>query len=522
MERTDHQLLRNKGAVSLAKSPGTEAPSPVPKGGADPASAVETELDSRAVPLVVDLDGTLVLTDTLFESAIALIKQKPWAVIWLAAWLLRGRAFLKMKVASQIELSAETLPYHPELLAYLQTERGTGRTIILATAAHQSIANAVGTKTGLFDEVIGSSASVNLKGSRKCAALVEKFGLRRFDYIGDSSEDTPVWAASRIAHVAGSRTRVPSSALAAGAKQGRVFAGPMPTLRSWMRAVRVHQWVKNVLLFVPTLAAHKLDREVITTLVITFFGFSFLASGTYIVNDLFDLAADRKHPRKSKRPFASGEFSIARGVLLAFVLIAAGFALGAAVGLDLVLCLVAYLALTLTYSTFLKNKPIIDVVALALLYTLRVYTGGIVSGSNISPWLFQFSIFLFLSLAFVKRYSELRRLRTERKLDAPGRGYGRSDLSIISQAGLGSGLLAGLVLALYINGSEIQRLYPRPHMLWIICPLFTYWITRVWLIAHRGNMNEDPVIYAFHDKVSYIVGGVILGAAILGMAPSAP
>jgi 4-hydroxybenzoate polyprenyltransferase len=287
-----------------------------------------------------------------------------------------------------------------------------------------------------------------------------------------------------------------------------------------MKAVRVHQWVKNVLLFVPTLAAHRLDREILTTLLLTFFAFSALASGTYVINDLFDLAADRKHPRKSKRPFASGEFSLARGSWLASALIAVGFALGVAVGLDLVLCLVAYLALTVTYSTYLKNKPIIDVIALALLYTLRVYTGGIVTGFNISPWLFQFSIFLFLSLAFVKRYSELRRLRSERQQDAPGRGYRRHDLSIISQAGIGSGLLAGLVLALYINGQEIQRLYPRPHMLWIVCPVFTYWITRVWLIAHRGNMHEDPIIYAFHDKVSYIVGAVILGAAILGMAPS--
>jgi 4-hydroxybenzoate polyprenyltransferase len=511
MERADHQKLRNEVALSLAKS----------EGGAEPATALRSELDSLDIPLVVDLDGTLVLTDTLFESVIALIKQKPWSVIWLIGWLLRGRAVLKAKIAEHVEISAESLPYRPDLLAYIQAERSTGRTIILATAAHQSIADAVGVQAGLFDQVLGSNESVNLKGSRKCAALVEKFGLRQFDYVGDSREDIPVWAASRIAHVAGSRSQVPASALTAGAKQGRVFAGPTPTFRTWMRALRVHQWVKNVLLFVPTLTAHRVERDIVTTLLITFFGFSFLASGTYVINDLFDLAADRKHPKKSKRPFASGEFSIARGILLAFVLIAAGFALGAAVSVDLVLCLLAYLALTLTYSTFLKNKPIIDVVVLAMLYTLRVYTGGIVSGSNISPWLFQFSIFLFLSLAFVKRYSELRRLRRERKMDAPGRGYVRNDLSIISQAGLGSGLLAGLVLALYINGPDIQRLYPRPHMLWIVCPVFTYWITRVWLIAHRGNMNEDPILYAFHDKVSYIVGGVILGAAILGMAPSA-
>ena len=351
--------------------------------------------------MVVDLDGTLVFTDTLFESAIALIKLKPWSVIWLAGWLVRGKAVLKAKIAEHISVSADTLPYSPELIAFLQTERSAGRTIDSGYSGAPKHRQRGRNQYRLVRRGAGQQSICQLEGfpeartrwSRNldCAGLtMSAIAAKIFLSVPQAASPTS----------AGSGARVPASALAAGAKQGRVFAGPTPTFRCWMRALRVHQWVKNVLLFVPTLAAHRLDREVVTTLLITFFGFSFLASGTYVINDLFDLVADRKHPRKSKRPFASGEFSIARGVLLAFVLIATGFAFGAAVGLDLVLCLVAYLALTLTYSTYLKNKPIIDVVALALLYTLRVYTGGIVSGFNISPWLFQFSIFLFLSLAF--------------------------------------------------------------------------------------------------------------------------
>ena len=481
--------------------------------GDDPAAA--------NVPLVVDLDGTLILSDTLVESALVLIKQKPWLVFSLAAWLLQGRAVVKAEIARRVKLSVENLPYRAELLEYLKVEREAGRSVILATAAHGSIAEAIAAQTGLFAEVLASDTEINLKGPRKRDALVERFGVRQFDYVGDSRDDVPVWEASRVAHVAGAVTKAPASALAAGAMPGLAFSNRKPTFRTWLRAMRIHQWLKNVLVFIPPVMAHQINGEVMWPLAITFFAFSLLASATYIVNDLFDLASDRMHPKKSTRPFASGELSIAQGFVSAVFLGVAGIALGATVGLPLVACLLAYLAMTLTYSHMLKNKPVIDVVLLAVLHTLRVFTGGIVSGFFISAWLFQFSIFLFLSLAFVKRYSELRRLHMEEKSDTPGRGYRHGDRDIVSQAGVATGVAAGLVLALYINGQDIQRLYPRPYMLWIVCPLFVYWITRVWLIAHRGNMSEDPILFAMHDKVSYIVGGLILGAAVLGMTPGA-
>ncbi len=431
------------------------------------------------------------------------------------AWLLRGKAVLKSRIAERFQPDAANLGYRYDLLEYLQEEHARGRRLVLATAAHESTASNTSEHLKIFREVFASTDSVNLKGRVKRDRLVERFGLKGFDYIGDSKADTPVWTACRIGHIAGRMDSLPGVALAAGAQQGRIFATRRSGLMTWVRAMRPHQWVKNLLVFAPTLLNHHLDLQVLKSLIITFFAFSFVSSATYINNDLFDLTADRQHPRKSKRPLASGDLSISQGIALATCLLIAGFFLGTVVGLPLVACLLAYLALTSLYSSFLKGKPIIDVIALAMLYTLRLYAGGLVSTSFVSAWLFQFSIFLFISLAFVKRYSELRRLFHEGRHEAPGRNYRSSDLSIIGQAGITSGFLAGLVLALYVNGGEIQRLYPKPQLLWGLCPLFVYWISRVWLIAHRGNMNEDPIVWAFRDRVSYLVGFLMAVSMLL-------
>ena len=474
------------------------------------------ETGTPSIPLVVDLDGTLVTTDTLFENAALLLRQRPWLVLSMALWLLRGKAALKSEIAGRAQVKAEHLPFRPELVAWLQSESEDGRRIVLATGAHQITADAVAAHLGLFDEVLATSRRLNLTGTAKRDALVNKFGAGGFDYVGNGREDRPIWMVCRVAHIAG-RGHIPSVA----AMRGISFSDHPARFGSWLRAARPYQWVKNVLVFVPALLNHHLDLQILANLAITFLAFSFTASGTYIANDLFDLESDRQHSRKRKRPLASGELTITQGVLSVALFVAAGFGLSALVGTSLTMALCAYIFISLGYSIFLKNKPILDVVALAFLYTLRVYTGGIVGGAEISPWLFQFSMFLFLSLAFVKRYSELRRLRSLRKRDAPGRGYRLVDLALISQAGVGSGLIAGLILALYADSREIQLLYPHPHVLWCVCPIFVYWIVRVWIIAHRGNMTDDPILYAFRDRVSYIVGCAIVAAVLLGMMPNA-
>lgn len=474
------------------------------------------------IPLVVDLDGTLVSTDTLFESALSLIRKSPLSILQFPVWLIRGKARLKSEVCRRCLPKVENLPYRADLLNYLQQQRNDGRKLVLATAAHESAARSTSAYLGLFDEVLASTDSVNLKGAEKRNALVRRFGFRGFDYVGNSTVDAPVWESCRVGHVVGHLQRLPGSAVSAGTRQGKIFPTPRPSLKTWLREMRAYQWVKNLLVVVPTLLNHRLDGEVLKALAITFLGFSLVGSGSYIANDLFDLDADRRHPRKSKRPLATGEISIVQGLLMALFLPLAGLLLGLLVSKQLLFCLLLYLALTTLYSSFLKGKPILDVIVLAVLYTLRVYVGGVVTSANISPWLFQFSMFLFLSLAFVKRYSELQRLRNQGELEAVGRGYRPPDLDIISQAGLGSGLLASLVLALYVNAQEIERLYPRPQMLWGVCPLFVYWIIRVWLVAHRGNMREDPILFAFRDHVSYIVGILIIAAVLFAMLPHSP
>ncbi len=282
--------------------------------------------------------------------------------------------------------------------------------------------------------------------------------------------------------------------------------------------MRPEHWVKNLLVFLPALLNHHIDWHILNSLVVTFLAFSCVSSATYISNDLFDLAADRNHPYKCKRPLANGELSVPQGIAFSLGLGLIGALLGCVIGVELLIWLVSYVLLTFIYSSFLKGKRILDVIILASLYTLRVYAGGAVGKAHVSPWLLQFSICLFLSLAFVKRFSEMQRLSREGKLVAPGRNYRSEDLSMIGRYGIASGMLAVVVLGLYVNGHEVQRLYPRYPALWALCPLFIYWISRVWLVAYRGKMKEDPILWAFRDRVSYVVGFMIVITWIVASA----
>jgi 4-hydroxybenzoate polyprenyltransferase len=483
-----------------------------------------TDSSAAAWPLVVDLDGTLIKTDTFLESVLRLIRRDPSSVFLLIIWLASGRAALKAKVAERIQPDPATLPYRPDLILWLTERRAAGGKLVLATASHRTTAAAVAIHLGLFDDILASDETVNLKGTRKRDALVARFGVAGFDYVGDSAADDVVWAACHVAHVAGNR-HLTVAITQSGASEGCGFpdspGGFRAGVRNWIHAARVRQWVKNLLVFLPALL-NRSSLEVRSPLLAAFFAFSFVASGTYFLNDLFDLQADRAHPVKCRRPLASGAIGIPGGLANAVILIALGFFCCLSVGSSLTLCLLVYLLLSAAYTVFLKNKPVLDVAILAFLYTWRVYTGGLVSGTWLSPWLIQFSIFAFLSLAFLKRYSELRRMRVSRQHGSPVRGYRLGDIGVISQAGIGCGLIAGLILALYVNGPENAHLWPRPWALWGVCPIFVYWIVRAWMVAHRGNMNEDPILFAFQDKVSYLAVALILICAMAGMTPNAP
>ena len=466
-------------------------------------------------PLVVDLDGTLVRTDTLHESLLLLLKQNPLFFLLLPFWLLRGKAHLKAQVARRVQLDPAHLPYCAELVELLHHEKQRGRPLVLATAADSRIASAVAAHLGLFSAVYASDGSTNLSGPRKLAKLQAALA-GPFDYAGNAPDDVPVWRAARAALVVHAPASVVRQAQAVTTVE-RVFPGPPRRLAPLLRALRVHQWAKNALLFVPMLAAHRaLELSVLLPALVAFAAFCLCASSVYVTNDLLDLPADRRHPSKRRRPFAAGDLSPRTGMLLAPVLLGAGLAAAWSLPSSFLLLLAGYLATTLAYSLVLKQVAILDVLVLAALYTARIFAGTLATGVPTSSWLFTFSMFLFLSLALVKRFSELRRLAGLDDTAAPGRGYVASDATLLGNLGTASGYLAVLVLALYLTGRDVTALYLHPERLWLLCPLLLYWISRVWMLAHRDVIDDDPLVFALRDRVSWTVAG--LAALLLFLA----
>lgn len=475
-------------------------------GSPPPVTSLTSLPPSPAPPLVVDLDGTLTPTDTLHESFLLLLKRNPLLVLLLPLWLLKGKAHLKAELARRALPDPAHLPYDAALVDFLRAEHARGRRLVLATAADRRVADAVAAHLGVFDAVYASEDGVNLRGERKLARLREALG-EGFHYAGNERDDLAVWSGCGGALVVNAPGHVLKAVQALGCPV-QVFAAPRVGVRRWLKAVRVHQWAKNLLLFVPLLASHRaLNAELLTLALAGFAAFSLCASSVYVLNDLLDLEADRRHPTKRRRPFAAGTLPLSTGLVLAPLLLVAGFALALALlPRDFVLLLAGYYAVTLAYSLYLKQLMVIDVLVLAGLYTVRILGGSLAVGVPTSSWLFSFSMFLFLSLALVKRLSEVRRLRASNQEVAHGRGYFASDLEQLGQLGTSSGYLAVLVLALYISSEEVRRLYTHPERLWLLCPVMLYWVSRVWLLAHRGEVNEDPLVFALRDKVSYAVG----------------
>ena len=469
--------------------------------------------------LCVDLDGTLLATDLLQESFLAAFRRRPWIALQCVGWLLQGRARLKEELARRSSIDVAALPYREPVLAFLREERLRGRRIVLATAAWSSLAEAVARHVGVFDAVVATTAGHNLKGEAKARALAESCGPSGFDYLGDSHADFAVWRQSRRAYVVDTRGVVAKS-MPKEVRVARVF-GPEVARGSRIgglaSSLRPHQWAKNLLLFAPLAAAHRLDEPALVAAAITaFVAFCLVASSTYVVNDLLDLAADRAHAVKRARPLASGAITIGEALALAAVALAAGVALALALPPAFLAGLAAYVALTLLYSFALKKVTVLDVIALASLYTLRIIAGSLAVGVPLSFWLLAFSLFFFFSLALVKRYAELIALEARDAASVPGRGYAGHDAEMVMALGTSSALVSALVLALYINGDTVRALYSSPAVLWLLCPLLLYWIARVWVLAARGAMNEDPVLFAMRDPPSYAVAAA--GAAVVWLA----
>jgi 4-hydroxybenzoate polyprenyltransferase len=475
------------------------------------------------IPLVLDLDGTLVPTDTLVENLLRVLAERPLALVGALAGLVRNRAAFKHRLAAAVTLDPAGLVYNQEILALARQARAEGRPVFLATAADQSIAESVARHLALFDGVWASDGTTNLKGAAKAEMLVRRFGAGNFDYAGDSPADRAVWAQARRAILV-----APSAALlgqvTADVQRPRddivIMGGarrPMASLRLLARALRLHQWAKNVLLFVPMVAAHRVQAPVVLAACFAFLSFSLCASSVYLVNDLLDLPHDRAHPTKRRRPFASGALDLARAPALVAVLLALTLAAAAALPLRFMMMLAIYYVGTLSYSFVLKRRMVWDVMMLAGLYTIRIFAGAAATRIPISPWLLAFALFLFFCLAVVKRLTELTLFVQGGQAPGKalaGRGYGPADLDMLRSMATSSGYMAVLVMALYVNSGEVLPLYHTPAALWALCPILLFWVSRVLMLANRGLMNDDPVVFALRDRVSLLTGLAALLAIV--------
>jgi 4-hydroxybenzoate polyprenyltransferase/phosphoserine phosphatase len=479
--------------------------------------------EAAGLPLYVDLDGTLVKSDTLVDSLLVLMRTQPAKLLRLPERVLRGKAAFKAYVTEAITLDVAHLPFNRKLLQYLQKERAAGREIYLATGADVRLAQRVADHLGIFSGVLGSDGSINLTGANKLERLnhhgkaVGHRNAAGFDYIGNARPDLTLLAASKEPMVANPSLGLRLGMRMRGIQPAREFVERTHPFKSLVKAIRVHQWAKNLLLFMPLLLAHGFSMVRFLPALLGFICFSLTASATYIVNDLLDIEADRRHPRKRRRPFASGDLSAFAGMAIVTAFLLLALLTARLLPVAFYFWLLLYLATTLAYSTYLKRVALVDVLVLAGLYTLRLQAGGAATATPISHWLAGFSIFLFLSLAFVKRFAELENLRASGATPKNGRGYLVADIHQLRSFGTSSAFAAVVVFANYISGRDVVALYREPHYLWLIVPLMILWLCRVWLLASRGELNEDPVLFAITDRMSLLIGALVAVIAVLAI-----
>ncbi len=481
----------------------------------EPTSAAVIGQHPELPPLVVDLDGTLVRTNTLVESVLAATNRPLELGCGLFA-LAYGKAVMKQKIAAAADLNPALLPYNEELLSLLRVESVSGRSLILATGADRRIAAAVADHLGIFDAVLASDGNINLTGAMKLKAIRQMVGDRPFSYAGNDRKDLPIWCEAQSGLVVNAPRFVERKA-AKSTRIQAVLAPGISSLKALLHAIRPHQWSKNLLVFVPIVTARAVDDLTAwAAAVLMFLAFSAAASGMYLVNDLLDLTADRQHPRKRHRPFASGALPLHVGLIVAPLLLLAGFGFGEAAGTLRVIFL--YLLASVAYSFYFKSQAVIDIFLLAALYTLRLFGGGIATGYRVTLWLLAFSSFLFLSLASVKRVSELMTLRHQERERAAGRAYRASDAGILQLIGVASSFASGIVLALYVQSQLSTGLGTSPtspSLPWVLVPLILFWQCRIWLLTARGRMHDDPIIFAASDWVSWLVAVFSVTAVLL-------
>lgn len=461
--------------------------------------------------LCVDLDGTLLHTDSLQEAMFCFIKANPLRLLLLLMWLCRGRAYLKQQLACRVSIDPAVLPYNTELLAWLRQCKAEGQLLVLVTATDRHYAELVAKHLDIFDEVLASDGHINLRAHQKAAALTQRFGTKGYDYAGNSHDDLVVWEQADGAIVVNASKAVLRKAKKRVAVR-KVFARPILTWRAFLKAIRVHQYAKNILIFLPLLASHMIfNLKLLSMAGWGFISFCLMASSVYVLNDLLDLSADRKHPTKSQRAIASGLLPIPKATLLIFGFLMLAISVALYLPVSFLWVLLLYFGLTLAYSFWLKQIVLVDVITLSLLYTCRIVAGMTLLGNaGYSQWMLLLSLFLFLSLAFLKRVSELYLLNKKGYKRLMGRDYHTADILTFTIFGITCGLMAILVFALYLNSSAALALYQYPQRLLLVFPFMLYWLCRIWLLATQGKVQDDPVLYSIRDKASYGISLIIL------------
>ena len=468
-------------------------------------------------PLFVDLDGTLIKSDMLYESFFSLLKLNPLYCLLIPFWLLRGKAHMKQMISQRTTIEVSTLPYSEEFVSYLQSEAKNGRKIILATATNQILAKKIAEHLGFFSAVLASDINTNLSGTHKLEAIKSFTNNETFDYAANGKIDIRVWKFARKAILVNPDKGIQNSVKSLTAID-KVFIERKTGLLKYIKAIRAYQWMKNLLIFLPLFTAHQFTNiPLIFNASIAFVAFSICASGVYILNDLLDLPVDRVHPRKRLRPFASGDINLLHGMILSVLLPATGLTLAYFLSSEFFNILLIYMLMTTAYSLKFKSYAIIDILLLAALYTIRIFAGAIAINVALSFWLLTFSMFIFLSLALVKRSSELIMLANNNHKKTSGRGYHVEDLDLLKMMGVTSGFMSILVIALYIDNPSISQNYSHPQLLWLLCPVLLLWISRIWLKTGRGEMHDDPLVFAIKDYGSLVViltCGVIVALSI--------
>jgi 4-hydroxybenzoate polyprenyltransferase len=463
------------------------------------------------IPLFVDMDGTLLRTDMLVESYFSRVRAEPAVLLKSLYWLAQGRARLKDELANGFAPDPTTLPFHEPLCDYLREQAASGRPLFLATASDQRIARVVADHCGFFQGVLASDGTTNLKGERKLQAIREMIGDRPFAYAGNGPEDLPIWCAAEQSILVSDDARLQARVRETAAVEVAFDAG-INRITSLLRAMRPHQWLKNLLVFVPLLASFTFtEAPKLLAALGAFVAFSLVASATYIFNDLLDLHADRRHPRKRQRPLAAGDVSATSAIALSALLLVSGFVVAGTISLPFAGMILLYLVMTVAYSISIKKKILADAFLLAALYTLRVLAGQVAIGTESSTWLLAFSGFVFFSLALVKRCAELKVLEGAAGQRTAGRDYLVSDLAVLWSLGVASAVSSVLIFALYISSPEVAANFETPGILWFLCPCLWYWIARMWIKTGRGEMNDDPLVFTATDRNSQIVIALMVG-----------